>query len=49
MANDVLEKRPLAADDLDAEAQAAKRKLEAALASMPAEGENLLKFIPNRR
>lgn len=49
VANDVLEKRPLAADDLDAEAQAAKRRLEAALASMPAEGENLLKFIPNRR
>jgi arylsulfatase A len=48
-ANDVLEERPLADDGLDAEALAAKRRLQKALASMPAEGESLLKFVPNGR
>ncbi len=49
VANDVFEKQPLTDDGLDADALAAKGKLEKALASMPAEGGNLLKFVPNER
>ena len=45
-ANDVLEQHPLADGVLNSEARTAKRKLEKALASMPAEGEMLLKFVP---
>lgn len=48
-ANDVLEKHPLSDSDLSEEARDAKRKLQKALATMPSEGENLLKFVPNRR
>jgi arylsulfatase A len=49
VANDVFEKQSLTDDALNAEAQAAKKKLEKALASMPTEGESLLKFVPNER
>lgn len=47
--NDVLEERPLSEEVLTAAGRAAKRKLETALQSMPAEGQNLLEFVPNQR
>jgi arylsulfatase A len=47
--NDVLEQRPLADGNLDAEAAEAKRRLQAALQTMPQEGQNLLEFVPNNR
>ncbi len=49
VANDVFEKQPLVDDGLEADALAAKGKLQEALASMPREGEKLLKFVPNGR
>lgn len=42
--NDVLEKSPLTAAEVGDEAAAAKKKLTEALASMPSEGQALLKF-----
>lgn len=49
VACDVLEKKPLGDEDLNVEARAAKAKLQKALQSMPPEGENLLKFVPNKK
>jgi len=49
VSNDVLEKADLAARQLTPQATQAKRKLQAALDSMPAEGQSLLKFVPNDR
>ena len=47
--HDTLEKHPLADENLIPKAADAKRKLQAALASMPEEGASLLKFVPNDR
>lgn len=47
--NDVLEQDPLTEDELSPEARTAKRKLEEAISSMPAEGQSLLEFVPNDR
>ena len=43
---DVLEQNPLSDPPADATAAAALAKLKRALASMPAEGQSLLKFVP---
>ncbi len=45
--HDTLEERPLGDESLAPKAAAAKRRLQAAIASMPEEGANLLKFVPN--
>ncbi len=45
--NDTLEKYPITATSESAEAAAARRKLTAALQSMPERGQSLLKFAPN--
>lgn len=47
--NDVLEQRPLTDEDLQSRsrAAAARKELQEALNAMPAEGQNLLKFVPN--
>lgn len=47
--NDVLEKQPLAVESLDAEAAAARKKLAAALKSMPDKGRMLLQFTPREQ
>ena len=44
VANDVLEKSPLDQDTVVGEAAAARKKLAAALKTMPAEGQSLLKY-----
>lgn len=47
--NDVLEKMPLTPSEIsaDSKAKSAKKKLQQDLDAMPAEGQNLLKFVPN--
>lgn len=45
--HDTLERHPLADESLSSKAAAAKRKLQAALASMPEEGASLLEFAPS--
>ena len=44
VANDVLEKSPLDQDTVFGEAAAARKKLTAALKTMPAKGQSLLKY-----
>ncbi|MEX0819986.1 MAG: sulfatase-like hydrolase/transferase, partial [Pirellulaceae bacterium] len=44
--NDVFEKRNLASSDLNADAAAARSKLQGALDAMPNTGQNLLEFVP---
>jgi len=49
IANDPLEQRMLNDKQLDAGTRAKRQALQRALASMPAEGQSLLKFVPQQK